>query len=99
MGAPANPAQPVLGPAAKAAARLPIDGTKRRKVLVLIAAYADAGEKSPSIRELAERARLDRLIVANVVDRLARDGLLEVDWRAGPDRRNVYRLRLPEVAA
>ena len=84
--------QPVLGPRARAAMRLPAGGSKRQKVLVLIAAYLDAGESSPSIRDLAGRCHLDAPLVALLVSRLARDGLIEVEWRAGPERRNVYRL-------
>jgi len=84
--------RPVLGPLARAAMRVPVGGNKRRKVLVLIAAFLDTGESSPSIRQLSERCHLDRPLVCQLVSRLARDGLIEVEWRAGPERRNIYRL-------
>jgi DNA-binding MarR family transcriptional regulator len=60
-------------------------------VLVLIAAYLDAGRPSPSITELANRTRLRRLAVVAIVDRLRRDGWLDVERHHG--RRNRYALR------
>ncbi|HET7053875.1 MAG TPA: hypothetical protein VFI09_08175 [Solirubrobacterales bacterium] len=79
-----------LGPEARRAFAAPIEGSKRRKVLILIAAYLDAGRPDPSISELAARARLRRLAVVAIVDRLERDGWLGVE--RAPRRRNVYRL-------
>lgn len=79
-----------LGSAARAAMRMPVGGHKRQKVLVLIAAYIDAGRDDPSIRELAERAKLHRVAVVAVVDRLECDGWLRVQRAAG--RRNRYSL-------
>ena len=43
--------------------RLPIKGKKRRKLLVLISAYLDAGEPSPAVRVLAKRTGLTPLQV------------------------------------
>jgi hypothetical protein len=41
-------AQPVMGPLARRACSLEVEGAKRRRLLVLIAAYADAGVRNPS---------------------------------------------------
>jgi DNA-binding MarR family transcriptional regulator len=92
----------VLGPLAKRAMRVDCGGKKRLKLLVLLAAYADAGEPSPPARVLAERLGiqvpdLDRLLKA-----LQRDGHLKVAWRAGERgksgaRKNVYTLHLDEA--
>ena len=81
-----------LGPLARAALRLPAGGAKRRKVLVMVAAYADAGERSPSITQLARGTKLSRWVVLNVIDRLQADGLLIVERRheAKCQPRNVY---------
>ena len=49
--------EPVLGSRARAAARTNVGGVKRQKLLTLIAAYADAGEQSPSMTELSGRLR------------------------------------------
>jgi hypothetical protein len=81
---------PVLGPSARHAARLPTKGRKRHKLLVLIAAYHDAG-CHPSVRMLAGRTGLTRASVIRLVDALERDGLLEVERRPAPER---YRYRL-----
>jgi hypothetical protein len=93
---------PVLGPLAKRAMRVDPGGNKRRKLLVLIAAYADAGEPSPPVKALARRLGIRKVQdVDHLLRRLARDGHVEVAWRAsepgpGGARRNVYRLRLEE---
>jgi DNA-binding PadR family transcriptional regulator len=89
--------KPVLGPLAKQALQLKLEGRKRRKLLVLLAAYADA-DVQPSARMLRERmgdvsaGQVDALLKA-----LERDGLIRVGWRAGPGedpfhRRNTYEL-------
>jgi hypothetical protein len=96
-GTPPRPApSPIAGVRFKAAAALAIEGTKRRKLLCLIAAYQDAGH-APSVRELAERIdgvrsvrQLDGLLRA-----LERDEWLRVEWSSkGSRRRNVYTVRL-----
>ena len=88
----ADPA-PVLGPSARAAARLPTKGRKRHKLLVLIGAYHDAGV-DPSVRMLAARTGLSRASVIRLVDALERDGLLEIERRPSPARYR-YTLRAP----
>ncbi|HET7052461.1 MAG TPA: hypothetical protein VFI09_00920 [Solirubrobacterales bacterium] len=88
--APATNGQAQLGPNTRRALVLPVEGTKRRKVLVLIAAYADAGRDDPAISELSQRSGLTYRQVVFVVDRLEADGWLEV--RRSHQRRNRYRL-------
>jgi hypothetical protein len=66
--------RPVFGPRAKAAARLAIRKDTHRKVLVLIAAWIDAGRDDPSIRELTEAAKSERDPVVYAVEALERDG-------------------------
>jgi DNA-binding IclR family transcriptional regulator len=83
------PARAQLGPEARRAYLLPVDGQKRRKILVLIGAFLDAG-RNPSITELAARARLPRSVVMALVDRLERDQFLGVE--RAPRQRNTYRL-------
>jgi DNA-binding MarR family transcriptional regulator len=85
---------PVRGPRFAAVLRMRIDGTKRHRVLALIAAYLDAGVDDPSITELAERARLPRIAVVQLVDKLEADGLVEIERAPREDRlaRNRYRL-------
>jgi hypothetical protein len=101
-----------MGPLAREALRLPLDG-EQRKLLVLIAAYADAGEHSPSLRvlgaRLAGQERWNGRAKVNESGDLAigkldwllrgliRKGLLRVRWRAEEHtKRNVYELRLGE---
>jgi predicted transcriptional regulator len=81
---------PVFGPKARAVARLDIEGNKRRKVLVVIAAYQDAGS-TPSVRDIAKRCGLrDWRHVDVLLKRLRKDGLLQVKKESG--KRNVYSL-------
>jgi hypothetical protein len=80
------------GPMFAAAVRTPVAGEKRRKVLTMLGAYADAGINDPAIRELAAGAKLPKSLVCRLVDLLERDGLISIARRRGPDRRNVYRL-------
>ncbi len=69
-----------MGPLARAACALPIEGTKRRKLLVLLAAYADGngGVCAPSTGELLARipAISNTGKLYGLVCRLADDGLL-----------------------
>ncbi len=81
---------PSTGPNVRAALRAPIEGRKRRAVLILIAAYLDAGRRDPSVAELAGRTQLRRLAVVAIVDRLERDGWLGIE--RAPRRRNRYTL-------
>jgi hypothetical protein len=94
--------EPVLGPLARRAARLPPSyplEKKHRLLLTLIAAYADAGEQSPPVRELARRLGLgNEPGAARKIDKrlrgLERAGVLTVAWRASNGGRNVYTLHL-----
>ena len=80
------------------AARLPVGGTKRRKVVAMLGAYADAGISDPSIRELAAGTRLPKPVVCKLVDKLEEDGLVDIKRSRG--ERNVYTLLLgPEGEA
>jgi DNA-binding MarR family transcriptional regulator len=76
-----------LGPETRRALAAPIDGSKRRKALLMVAAFIDAGRSNPSISELAARARLRRLAVVAIVDRLEREGWLEVERCKGQHNR------------
>ena len=86
-------AVPVLGPNARAAARLTAGGRKRHKLLVLIGAWLDAGV-DPSVRMLAARGGFTRASVIRLIEALERDGLLEVEHRPSPAR-DRYRLCSP----
>lgn len=84
--------------AAEAAA---IEGNKRRRVLLALADFADQGRADPSITEICRRARHNRTDVCFSLDRMERDGLIEI--RRGNDRiprgtRSTYRLLLPGLA-
>jgi DNA-binding MarR family transcriptional regulator len=68
---------PVAGPLFRQVAALKLEGVKRRKLLALIAAFADAGQDRPTVAELAERLKLDQRKVISLLDRLVQDGLLE----------------------
>jgi DNA-binding MarR family transcriptional regulator len=81
---------PVLGPTARAAARLPTKGAKRRKLLILVAAYLDGGV-DPSIRMLAARSGFTTATVVQLIGALERDGLLEREARPSPQR-DLYRV-------
>jgi hypothetical protein len=88
---------PVAGPLFRAAAAVPVDGTKRHRLLCLLAAYADGGEHSPPVRALAARLGFDDAHGLDALLRaLERDGHLRVRWRAGRGGRNVYELRIEE---
>jgi len=86
--------KPVLGPQAKQAMRTDCGGKKRLKLLVLIAAYADAGEASPRAMTLCERLGIDMGTFDQLLARLQKDGFLKVHRRTGPNRRNRYELFL-----
>lgn len=80
-----------------------VEGAKRHKLLALLAAYADAGEQAPPVKDLAKRLHLPPTAIDVLLDRLVEAGLLSVEW-AGPGEpgkrmgrhreRNVYTLRL-----
>jgi DNA-binding MarR family transcriptional regulator len=87
-----SPDRQTIGPNLRRALVAPVEGTKRRKVLATIAACLDVGRDDPSISELARRAKLSRLAVVAIVDRLERDGLLEVERGLQSVDRNRYSL-------
>src|SRR6266542_39731 len=67
-------------------ARLPIEGVKRRKVMLLLAAFADEGVR-PGLNQLAERAaigqpHLEPPKLSQVLKRLETDGLVRVHRRS-----------------
>jgi hypothetical protein len=88
--------QPVAGPLFKQAARLDVGGAKRRRLLCLLAAYADAGEHSPTVRQLAQQAKIPGgwRKVDQLLRLLERDGVVEVRWAKHGQARNVYELYL-----
>lgn len=69
-----------------------IEGTKRKRVLAVIAAYQDEGH-APSVREIATRAKLRKPMLLALLRRLEEDGLLRVEW-AKPPARNRYEIVL-----
>jgi hypothetical protein len=71
---PRERVEPVLGPLARAAAKTPVGGSKRRKLLVLLAAYADAGESSPGAATLATRLKVPMRVFDGLLAALERDG-------------------------
>jgi DNA-binding transcriptional ArsR family regulator len=92
---PRTSATPVLGPRARRASDISktwqVD--TGRRVLILLAAYADAGEISPSVRELTSRLKLTIEQLDIELRKLAAGGLIWVEWHADPqDNRNRYRL-------
>ena len=92
---PRERVEPVLGPTAKAAMRVET-GSKRRRLLVLIAAFADAGEASPAAGTLAVRLGVKVRVIDALLAALEREGLLAVE-RGDVTRseRNRYRVTLP----
>lgn len=75
-----------LGPLARAAAQIDVGGTKRQKVLVLLAAYQDAGVTNPPIRALCERTGFRAEHTLRLLERLETDGIIAVQW--GDHRKN-----------
>jgi DNA-binding transcriptional ArsR family regulator len=101
--APRRAARPTPQPRAGAnfvqAARTPVGGDKRRRLLCLLAAYADVGVDDPPIRSLSRRLRLPVPTIDELLKQLERDGLVSIRWKAGQPnteghRRNRYELRL-----
>lgn len=86
--------QPVAGPTFRRAAGLRVEGNKKRKVLLLIAAYLDAGVQ-PSVTMIARRAGLPRYVVLSIIPGLGRAGLLRITPPVDHNDRNVY--EIPEV--
>lgn len=86
--------KPVVGPLTRQAMTLPLRGEPRR-LLVLLAAYADAGERSPSARDLSTRMGCSVKRIDTLCRVLHGEGVLSVRRRAEPrTQRNVYKLSL-----
>lgn len=81
---------PVDGPTFRAAVRLDAGGKARRRVLLLVAAWHDAGVASVNAFELAERLNLPPAKVGALIARLEADGILVRTNR----RRRPFRYRL-----
>lgn len=90
---------PKAGPTFRAVAALSIEHPNARKLLALIAAYADAGEPSPRAKVLQRRAGFDYMAqVDGNLRRLEEAGLLEIQWGDQKKKqRNRYRVILPET--
>jgi DNA-binding MarR family transcriptional regulator len=88
---------PVAGPLFKQAARLQVGGQKRRRVLCLLAAYADADPSyRPSVAELAGRLGYKPARLVALADALERDGWITVHRRRRG--RALYALHLDRQA-
>jgi hypothetical protein len=78
---------PVMGERARRACALSIEGEKRRRLLILLAACADAdgGECRPSVELLLERVPSirDKAKLFSIVKRLEADGFIRVLPRGG----------------
>src|SRR4051812_21928894 len=85
-----TPVRPIAGATFKRIAAQRIEGTKRRKLLALIAAYSDGGQPSCSADELAERLGWEPIKVRVLLERLEADGLVE----RTRNRRRRYRVLL-----
>jgi DNA-binding transcriptional ArsR family regulator len=79
----------------KRASKVKIEGRKRRALLLLLAAYADAGCDDPAANELV--ARIKDLNIGGfdgLLRLLEEAGLVTVDRDPGQRRRNRYALLL-----
>jgi hypothetical protein len=92
-----QPRQPIAGPMFRRVAALRIEGTKRRKMLALLAAYTDGGRPAPPVQELADRLGFRMPTTLGLLRRLEQDGFL-IATKGGRGRRGRvrYRLRLPD---
>jgi hypothetical protein len=90
-----------LGPNARAVVRARIEGGKRKKLAGLLALFIDAGNRSPSITQLAAASKFDRETTVRVIESLEDDGLVAVDRRGcgtrPSPRRAAYTLILPGI--
>lgn len=92
-------ADPIFGEQARLALRVDAGGRKRRKLLVLLAAYADAGVSDPPVRALMDRAGIDDVrVVDQLLRMLEKQELIHVDWARGRPQRNRYELVFTEEA-
>jgi hypothetical protein len=90
---------PQTYPLARRVLAADVEGSKRKRVLAVIAAYLDEGY-APSVREIAERAkvpgarsRIPRTLA--LLRRLEADGLLRIE-SAPPPGRNRYEIVLED---
>jgi SOS-response transcriptional repressor LexA len=91
---------PILGERARRALLVDAGGRKRRKLLVLLAAYADAGVEDPPLQALMGRAGIRSSRQADALLRaLEEQGLIRVDWARGRPRRNHYELLITHEEA
>jgi hypothetical protein len=96
MTATIAPVAPVAGPLFRRIAKVQIHGTKRRKLVLLLAAYRDSDPTyRPPVRELAARLGLGTGIravkhVDYLLARLEQDGILVV--HRTPHERNRYEI-------
>lgn len=83
---------PVLGPLARGAARMKIvddQGGRLRRLLILIAAFADAGEDAPLVADLACRLGVNAGAIPSMLRELARQDLIYI--RRSLQRAERYR--------
>jgi DNA-binding MarR family transcriptional regulator len=94
MTAPAKPRpRPIAGPLFRQAAALHRGSPDHRRVLCLLAGFADAGEHRPTMPDLCERIRLPEHRIFALIDDLERDGWVTVTRRKLKPRR-IYALHL-----
>jgi DNA-binding transcriptional ArsR family regulator len=100
--------EPVSGPMFRRVVALGVErigGSKRARLLALLAAYSDTNVADPPMQELARRLRLPIAHIDALLDRLERDGLVRITWvgdanrppgkrGSRPGKRNVYELTL-----
>jgi DNA-binding MarR family transcriptional regulator len=85
--------RPIAGPLFHQAAKLHRGSADHRRVLCLLAGFADAGNHRPTMPELAERIRLPEHRIFALIDDLQADGWLTVRRRKLKPRR-LYELHL-----
>ncbi|MEK6271431.1 MAG: hypothetical protein AABM42_02135 [Actinomycetota bacterium] len=85
--------KPVLGPFTRAVSKAEVGDEKRRKVLIAIAAYSEAGIVNPTPKELAAATRLPEDTVRPLIERLRDDGFIRVKTTVAY---SVNRQKFPE---
>ncbi|HEX3324380.1 MAG TPA: hypothetical protein VHR65_04485, partial [Solirubrobacterales bacterium] len=86
------------GPIETAARATDLGDGKRRHVLIVLAGLLDK-RSDPSIREIARAARRHRMEVCLVLDKLAREGRLEIARRGDGSKRTRTTYSIPANAA
>lgn len=84
--------KPVDGPAFRAAVRLQPGGPTRRRVLLLVAAWTDAGQISTSAFDVADRLGLDLRKAQCLLRRLEDDSFLQATRATARRRFPRYRV-------